>query len=128
MNTHPSGSKTHVSIDYGFVTLQALASTLLGLNRSARAGTLCYAFANQPFAVKQAVQFCVYSQPETPFVPALLVLPWLTGALKQHTCTSVTSLLLLWLTTRSPTMKPMARSASSNTYPELVITLLKKFI
>ncbi len=57
------GPKLHGAIDYGFVTLQTLAPTLFGL--------------------KKVIPFRVHGQLETPFVPALLVLPWLTGALKQ---------------------------------------------
>ncbi|WP_224998929.1 hypothetical protein [Cesiribacter sp. SM1] len=40
-------------------------------------------FTNQPLAIRPLVPFRVHGQLETPFVPALL-LPWLTGALKQR--------------------------------------------
>ena len=90
--SHPIGPRAHGIIDYGFVTLQALAPTLFNLHGPAK--TLCYAFAgtqgvlnaltNQPYAVKRVVPFRVHGQLETPFVPALLLLPYLTGALKQR--------------------------------------------
>ncbi|WP_045687041.1 hypothetical protein [Hymenobacter sp. AT01-02] len=92
MNTQPIGPKAHGAIDYGFVTLQALAPHLFGLKGSAK--TLCYAFAgaqgllnaftDQPFALKRLVSFRVHGQLETPFVPSLLLLPWATGALRQR--------------------------------------------
>jgi len=91
MNAKPIGPKAHGFIDYGFVTLQALAPILFGLKGPAK--TLCYSFAaaqgllnaftDQPWALKRVVPFRVHGQLETPFVPALLVLPWLRGALKQ---------------------------------------------
>ncbi|WP_181306268.1 hypothetical protein [Rufibacter sp. XAAS-G3-1] len=92
MNTKPIGPTTHGAIDYGFVTLQALAPTLFHLKGSAR--TLCYAFAgtqglintftDHPLGLKPFIPLRVHGQLETPFVPALVVLPWLTGALKQR--------------------------------------------
>lgn len=88
----PIGPKAHGAIDYGFVTMQALAPSLFGLRGSAK--SLCYAFAgaqgvlnaftDQPLAVRRLVPFRVHGQLETPFVPALLLLPWVTGALKQR--------------------------------------------
>lgn len=90
MNSKPIGPAAHGAIDYGFVTMQALAPHLFNLQGSARA--LCYTFAgaqgllnaltDQPFALKRLVPFRVHGQLETPFVPALLLLPWATGALK----------------------------------------------
>ncbi len=74
------------------MALQALAPTLFHLKGSAK--TLCYAFAgtqgllntftDHPVSLNRIVPFRVHGQLETPFVPALIVLPWLTGALKQR--------------------------------------------
>lgn len=92
MNYQPIGPGAHGAIDYGFVTLQALAPSLFGLNGSAQ--SCCYAFAaaqgvlnaltDQPLALKRVVSFRVHGQLETPLLPALLLLPWATGALKQR--------------------------------------------
>jgi len=74
------------------VTLQALAPSLFGLKGTAR--LLCYAFAgtqgvinaltDHPLGIKRVLPLRVHGKLETPFVPALLVLPWLTGALEQR--------------------------------------------
>lgn len=92
MSYKPIGPKAHGAIDYGFMTLNALAPSLLGLKGTAR--TLCYAFAggqgllnaftDHPLGVKRLVPFRVHGQLETPYVPALLVLPWITGAFRQR--------------------------------------------
>lgn len=92
MPYQPIGPTAHGAIDYGFVTLQALAPRLFQLQGSAR--TLCYAFAgaqgvlnaltDHPLGLKRVVPLRVHGQLETPFVPALLVLPWVTGALQQR--------------------------------------------
>jgi len=88
----PIGPRLHGAIDYGFITLQALAPTLFKLKGPAK--TLSYVFAgtqgvinaltDQPYGIKKLIPFRVHGQLETPFVPALLALPWLTGALKQR--------------------------------------------
>jgi len=88
----PIGPKLHGAIDYGFVTLQTLAPTLFNLQGPAR--TLCYAFAgtqgiintftDHPLGLKLLIPLKVHGQLETPFVPALVLLPWVTGALKQR--------------------------------------------
>lgn len=92
MNTKPIGPTAHGAIDYGFVTLQTLAPTLFNLKGTAR--TLCYAFAgtqgiintftDHPLGLKPLIPLKVHGQLETPFVPALVLLPWVTGALKQR--------------------------------------------
>jgi len=88
----PIGPKAHGAIDYGFVTLQTLAPILFNLTGPAR--TLCYAFAStqglintftdHPLGLKPLILLRVHGQLETPFVPALILLPWVTGALKQR--------------------------------------------
>lgn len=55
---------------------------------------LCYTFAalqgtlnaltDQLLGIKRVVPFRTHGQLETPFVPALLLLPWATGALKEQ--------------------------------------------
>lgn len=92
MNAKPIGPTAHGLIDYGFVALQALAPTLFGLRGPAR--TLCYALAGQqlvlnaltdhPVGLRPVVPLRVHGQLETPLLPALLVLPWVTGALRQR--------------------------------------------
>ncbi len=91
MNRKPIGPTAHGAIDYGFVTLQTLAPSLFRLKGPAR--TLCYTFAatqgvintfsDHPLAVKRLIPFRLHGQLETPFVPALLVLPWMVGAFRQ---------------------------------------------
>lgn len=91
MNWKPIGPAAHGAIDYAFVTMQSLAPDLFGLSGSAR--TLCYAFAvtqgvlnaltGHPLGLKRLIPLRVHGQCEPPFVPALVLLPWLTGALKQ---------------------------------------------
>ena len=92
MNRKPIGPRAHGAIDYGFVTLQALAPSLFGLTGVAR--LLCYVFAakqgvlnaltDHPLGIKRIVALRVHGQLETPFVPSLILIPWATGALKQR--------------------------------------------
>jgi hypothetical protein len=92
MSSKPVGPTSHGIIDYGFVTMQALAPTLFHLKGPAK--TLCYSFAitqgilnaltDHQVGVKRVVSFRKHGELETPFVPALLMLPWITGALKQR--------------------------------------------
>ncbi|MDJ1502707.1 hypothetical protein [Xanthocytophaga agilis] len=91
MNTKPIGPKIHGAIDYGFVAMQALAPNIFNLKGSAR--TLCYTFAatqgvinsftNYPLGLKRLIPFHLHKQIETPVLPALVVLPWITGAFKE---------------------------------------------
>ena len=92
MNDKPIGPTAHDVIDYGFVTVRILAPSLFGLKGTSRA--LCYAFAgtqgvinvltDHPVGLRCVIPLWVHGQLETPFVPALLVLPMLTGAFKQR--------------------------------------------
>ena len=92
MSNKPIGPTAHGVIDYGFVTLQTLAPSLFGLKGSAR--VLCCVFAgtqgvinvltDHPVGLKRVVPLRIHGALETPFVPALLVLPMLTGAFKQR--------------------------------------------
>ena len=68
------------------------APTLFGLTGPARA--ICYSFAasqgllnaltDHPLGIKKFVPLRVHGELETPYVPAILLLPWVTGALKQR--------------------------------------------
>ena len=92
MNAKPIGPRTHGAIDYVFAAANSLAPTLFNFRGRARA--LSYAFASsqgllnaftdQPLAVRRVVPFSLHGRLETFFVPALVVLPWLAGALKQR--------------------------------------------
>lgn len=86
----PITPRTHGLIDYGSVALMLAAPSLLRLTGSAR--TLSYAFAgsylllsaftDDPLGLKRAVPFPTHGKLELASAPALLALPWLTGALK----------------------------------------------
>ena len=92
MTRKPIGPTAHGAIDYAFVTMQLLAPTLFDLRGSAR--TLCYGFAasqgalnaltDHPLGLARVVPLRVHGQLETPFVPSLVLLPLLTGAMKQR--------------------------------------------
>lgn len=70
MSNKAIGPKTHGALDYGFVTLQALAPSLFGLKGDAR--TLCYCFAltqgiintftDHPLALKPIIPLHVHGQ------------------------------------------------------------------
>lgn len=91
MNQKPIGPKLHGALDYGLSALQIAVPTLLKLNKKAR--TVSYAFAgtqglintftDHSLGVKPLIPFKLHGQLEAPFIPALLVLPWATGALKK---------------------------------------------
>jgi hypothetical protein len=92
MYRKPIGPTAHGVIDYDFATLNTLAPTLFGLKGWARA--ICYSFAatqgglnaptDTPVGVKKVVPLRIHGKLETPYVPAILLLPWLTGAFKQR--------------------------------------------
>ncbi|HEX8200927.1 MAG TPA: hypothetical protein VF590_10590 [Isosphaeraceae bacterium] len=92
MRSKPIGPTAHGAIDYAFATLNTLAPTLFGLTGPARA--ICYGFAasqgllnaltDHPLGVKKVVPLRVHGELETPYVPAILLLPWVTGALQQR--------------------------------------------
>ena len=92
MTSKPIGPAAHGAIDYAFATLNTLAPSLLGLKRPARA--ICYGFAasqgllnaltDHPLGLTKLVPLRLHGKLETPYVPAILLLPWLTGALAQR--------------------------------------------
>ena len=92
MTPKPIGPTAHVAIDYAFVSTNFLAPGLFGLTGAAKA--LCYFFGgtqgvinaltDNRLGVKRLIPLHVHGQLETPFVPALLVLPWLAGALRRR--------------------------------------------
>ncbi len=99
MDSKPIGPTAHGAIDYTFVTLQVLAPSLFGLKGTAR--VLCYAFSgtqgiinaltDHPLGLKRVIPLRVHGELETPFVPALLVLPMLTGPLSSGTLAAISS-------------------------------------
>ncbi|AFZ68462.1 hypothetical protein Deipe_3012 [Deinococcus peraridilitoris DSM 19664] len=86
----PITPRTHGMIDYGSVALMLAAPSVLGLTGAAR--TLSYAFGgsylllsaftDDPLGLKRALPFRTHGKLELASAPALLALPWLTGALK----------------------------------------------
>ena len=92
MHNKPIGPTAHGAIDYGFMTLNALAPTLFGLTGPARA--ICYGLAasqgllnaltDHPLGVNKVVPLRMHGELETPFVPAILLLPLVTGAFRQR--------------------------------------------
>jgi hypothetical protein len=92
MHRKPIGPTAHGAIDYAFATLNSLAPSLFGLTGPARA--ICYGFAasqgllnaltDHPLGIRKAVPLRVHGELETPYVPAILLLPWATGAFKQR--------------------------------------------
>lgn len=92
MYRKPIGPTAHGAIDYAFATLNTLAPTLFGLEGPARA--ICYSFAasqgllnaltDHPLGLKKVVPLRMHGKLETRYVPAILALPWLTGAFKQR--------------------------------------------
>ena len=89
---NPLGPTAHGIIDYAFATLNTLAPTLFGLKGPAKA--ICYGFAatqgtlnaltDTPVGLKKVVPLRMHGKLETPYVPAILLLPLVTGAFKQR--------------------------------------------
>lgn len=92
MHRRPITPAAHGAIDYAFAALNALAPTLFGLTGPARA--ICYGMAasqgvlnaltDQPLALAKVVPFRLHGEGETLFVPSILLLPLLTGAMKRR--------------------------------------------
>ena len=88
MTNKPIGPAAHGAIDYAFAAAHALAPTVLGLTGPAK--TLCYGFAaatvainaltDHPLGMARVIPFRQHGELETPFFPAIALLPWLTGA------------------------------------------------
>ncbi|MDB5294075.1 MAG: hypothetical protein JWO31_58 [Phycisphaerales bacterium] len=88
----PVDPTTHGAIDYGFAAANLLAPSLFGLTGSAKA--LCYLFGtsqgllnaltDHPLGVNRIIPFRTHGRLETPFVASLVLLPLLSGALKQR--------------------------------------------
>jgi len=91
MNRKPISPDTHVLLDYGFAAVQALAPAVLGLRGVDQ--KLCHGFAaavglvngltDNRFGLKPLIPLRIHGKIEAPFVPALVVLPWLAGSLKR---------------------------------------------
>jgi hypothetical protein len=92
MHRKPIGPTAHGAIDYAFAAMNTLAPTLFGLTGPAKA--ICYGFAasqgvlnaltDHPLGLKKVVPLRVHGEAETPYVPAILLLPWVTGAFRQR--------------------------------------------
>ena len=92
MYRKPIGPTAHGVIDYALASLNTLVPTLFGLKGPARA--ICYGFAatqgtlnaltDAPAGVSKVVPLRMPGKLQTPYVPAILLLPWLTGALQQR--------------------------------------------
>lgn len=88
----PIDATTHVLDDYAFAAVQIAAPSILGLKGAAR--RLAYFFGgtvavvngltDNRFGVKRVIPFKVHGAIETPFVPALLALPLVCGAMKER--------------------------------------------
>ena len=86
----PISPKAHGAIDYGFLAANLLAPSVLGLEGAARALSYFFggiqgglnAFTNQPLALKRVVPFRAHGTVELSSGPLFVLLPWLTGALK----------------------------------------------
>ena len=91
MTNKPISPAAHGAIDYAFAAAHALAPSVLGLTGPAK--TLCYGFAaatlainaltDHPLGVVRVIPFRRHGELETPFFPAIALLPWLTGASAQ---------------------------------------------
>lgn len=88
----PIGPTQHGAFDYILGTVQVLAPSALGLTGVAR--WLCYGFAantlitnaltKHPLGIKKVIPLRLHGRLEIPIVPALLLLPWATGAFRQR--------------------------------------------
>ena len=97
MNKQPIGPTGHTGLDLGFAAASLLAPSVLNLKGSAR--TLCYVFGGstlllsaitaQPYAVKPVVPFKIHGAIDAGYIPSVLLLPALTGALKKPKATGV---------------------------------------
>lgn len=92
MTTRPIGPTAHGAIDYTFAAITAAGPAALELDPAARATshafsalvTVLSAFTNYPLALRRVVPLRMHGALETPFLPAVLVVPWLTGAMRQR--------------------------------------------
>lgn len=93
MNRKPIGPTAHGVLDYGLVAAQLAAPSLLDLDHRAR--TVTYGFAatlaalnaltDTPVGVRRVVTLSLHGRLETPLLPALLLVPWLAGAMREPT-------------------------------------------
>ena len=88
----PFGPTEHGAIDYAFVAILALGPRIFGLNTTAR--NISYGFAAAAGLLNgatahglspyPAIPAKLHGQADVPFIPVLLLLPWVTGALKRR--------------------------------------------
>ncbi len=89
----PISPRIHGVIDYGAVLLAFAAPSLLGLKGSARPLSYLFgaaylgvsALTAYPLGLAREIPFPTHGKIELFSAPALLALPWLTGALKRPT-------------------------------------------
>ena len=87
----PFGPAAHCGVDYALIAYQALGPKLFGLEGAAK--NIAYGFAattgvanaltEQPYAVKREIPFRVHGMLDYLFVPGLVALPWMAGALRK---------------------------------------------
>ena len=92
MDRKPIGPAAHGAIDSAFAALNTPAPLRLGLTGPAKAirdgfaasQGLLHALADPPLGLMKVVPPRVHGELETPDIPSLLVLPWVTGALRRR--------------------------------------------
>ncbi|HYW50285.1 MAG TPA: hypothetical protein VE861_06755 [Gemmatimonadaceae bacterium] len=92
MNAKPLGPAAHGVLDYAFAGMHAMAPTLFNLRGRAR--TVCYCFAashagiaaltDYPAGVRRTIPFDVHGKMDLGYLPALLAVPAMVGALRQR--------------------------------------------
>lgn len=90
--THPIGPTAHGALDYTFAALCAAGPAALDLDGPARATSYAFsglvtamsAFTNYPPSIKRAIPLRVHGALETPFLPAILAVPWMVGAMRER--------------------------------------------
>lgn len=92
MNAKPIGPVAHGVLDYAFASMHALAPSLFNLKGPAR--SVCYGFAathaglaamtDYPAGVRRVVPYRTHGKLDLGYLPALLAVPAIAGALRQR--------------------------------------------
>lgn len=87
----PIDPTAHIAIDYGFIAAEFMAPNLLEMEGVER--KICYTFgamaaaivllSDNRLALKRVIPMRVHGQLDTPFVPVLLLIPWVAGAMRR---------------------------------------------